>query len=110
MEPDFATQFTGWSFVAAGIMFWAGWVLMPVHIGTYFVPDDFSQVHAHLWFWIWVYRVHIFGMVITTIALIALGSVLADTPARVMVWPGIGVATAGTFVSALAAAFYYHHG
>jgi hypothetical protein len=27
-----------------------------------------------------------------------------------MAWPGVGVATAGTFVAALAAAFYYHHG
>jgi hypothetical protein len=110
MKQDFAAQFTGWSFVAAGIMFWAGWMLMPVHIGTYFVPDDFSRVHAHLWLWIWLYRVHIFGMVITTIALIAVSSLLADSPSRVMVWPGAGVATAGTFVGALAAAFYYHHG
>ena len=73
MKHDFGTQFTAWSFVAAGIMFWAGWMLMPIHVGTYFVPDDFLQVHAHFWLWIWMYRVHIFGMVITAIALIAVG-------------------------------------
>jgi len=110
MKRDFESQFTGWSFVAAGVMLWVGWMLMPVHIGTYFVPGDFAQVYDDLWIWIWLYRVHIFGMVITAIALIAVASMLADTPARIMVWPGVGVATAGTFVTALAAAFYYHHG
>ena len=110
MKQSFETQFTAWSFITAGILFWAGWMLMPTHIGTYFVPEDFSQVHAHFHLWIWLYRVHIFGMVITAIALIAVGSLLADTQSRIMVWPGVGVATAGTFVSALAAAFYYHHG
>jgi hypothetical protein len=110
MKHDFATQFTGWSFVAAGAMLWAGWMLMPEHIGTYFVPEDFARVRDHLWFWIWMYRVHIFGMVITTIALIAASSLVSESEARVMVWPGAGVATAGMIVSALAAAFYYHHG
>lgn len=110
MKRDFETQFAGWSFIAAGVMLWAGWMLMPVHIGTYFVPTDFSAVHEHLWLWIWLYRVHIFGMVITAIALLSVAALFADVPARIMVWPGVGVATAGTFVSALAAAFYYHHG
>jgi hypothetical protein len=110
MKHDFATQFIASSFIAAGVLLWAGWMLMPVHIGTYFIPEDFSKVHARFWLWVWMYRVHIFGMVITAVALLALGSLLTDRPARIMVWPGVGVATAGTFVSALAAAFYYHHG
>jgi hypothetical protein len=110
MKQEFATQVTGWAFVAAGVMFWAGWALLPHHLGTYLVPDDFSEVRAHLRLWIWMYRVHIFGMVITAMALMALAALLADSPARIIVWPGAGVATAGTFVSALAAAFYYHHG
>ncbi len=110
MKQDFGTAFTGWLFVAAGVMLWAGWMLLPHHIGTYFVSEDFAQVRAHLWLWIWIYRVHIFGMVTTAMALFALGSLLTDSPARVMVWPGAGVAAAGAFVSALAVAFYYHHG
>jgi hypothetical protein len=37
-----------------------------------------------------MYRVHIFGMLITTIALIELASVVVETPARVMVWSATG--------------------
>jgi len=57
-----------------------------------------------------MYRVHLFGMVVTVMALVALGSLLSQTEARVLVWPGVAVASAGLMVSALAAAFYYHFG
>ena len=110
MEISFAIQFSGWSFIVAGAMFWLGWVLIPHHIGTYFEPGDFGEVQKNLHFWIWMYRIHIFGMVISAVALLSLFSYLNQHPARVVAWPGIGVATAGIFVSALAAAFYYHHG
>lgn len=110
MEISFAIQFSGWSFIAAGAMFWLGWMLIPHHIGTYFEPGDFGEVQKNLHFWIWMYRIHIFGMVISAVALLSLFSYLNQHPARVVAWPGIGVATAGIFVSALAAAFYYHHG
>jgi hypothetical protein len=91
-------------------MLWGGWMLMPAHIGTFFEPDDFSLVHDHLAFWIWTFRFHLFGMVVTAIALVALASLVAHSPARVMVWPGAAVATAGMIVGAIGAAFYYHHG
>jgi hypothetical protein len=57
-----------------------------------------------------MYHIHIFGFLVTVMALVALGAALADTEARIVVWPGIAVATAGLIVSALATAFYYHHG
>lgn len=110
MENSFAIQFIGWSFITAGAMFWLGWMMIPHHIGIYFEPDDFEKVHKKLHFWIWMYRIHIFGMAIGAIALLSLLSHLTEHPARVIAWPGIGVATAGIFVAALAAAFYYHHG
>jgi hypothetical protein len=110
MKSDFATRFIAGSFLAAGVMFWVGWMLMPSHIGTFFEPEDFSRVYNHFRLWIWMYRVHIFGMVLSAVALISFASVLVQHPGRVMVWPGVGVITAGTFVAALAAAFYYHHG
>jgi TRAP-type C4-dicarboxylate transport system permease small subunit len=59
-------------FVAAGVMLWGGWMLLPRHIGTYFVNEDFARVHEHFHFWIWTYRIHLFGMVTTAIALVAL--------------------------------------
>jgi hypothetical protein len=57
-----------------------------------------------------MYRIHLFGMIVTVIALFALAALVADSPARVLVWPGAAVASSGMLVGALAAAFYYHHG
>ncbi len=110
MQREFEARFTGWSFILAGLLLGGGWMLLPRQLGTYFVPEDFSLVHDQFLLWIWIYRVHIFGMVISAIALFAVATSLAENPCRILVWPGVGVAAAGTFVSALGAAFYYHHG
>lgn len=105
-----ARHFTGGCFIAAGAMLWLGWVLLPVTIGAYFEPDLFGAIHERFHVWIWLYRVHIFGMVLTVMALIALAAMMAGSASRVMIWPGAAVASAGMIVSALGAAFYYHHG
>ena len=110
MKSDFSTKVTGGSFIAAGLMLLLGWILLPTHIGTYFQPQDFAAVHAQWSFWIWMYRIHIFGMVVTTMALVALGALLSESAARILVWPGVAMAGAGMMVSALATAFYYHFG
>jgi hypothetical protein len=110
MSDSFSTRFTGWSFLTAAVLLWGGWMILPVKIGTYFEPELFARIHDVFRFWIWAYRMHIFGMVITVIALVALASLVTESPCRVMVWPGTAVATAGMIVGALGAAFYYHHG
>jgi hypothetical protein len=110
MQKDFASRFAGGAFVAAGLMLALGWLLLPVHIGTYFDPSVFARIHEHFHFWIWMYRIHIFGMITAVIAFIAVAALVAHSPARVLVWPGAAVASAGMIVGALAAAFYYHHG
>ena len=110
MTRDFASRFTAVTFFAAAAMLWLGWMVMPVHLGTFFQPEDFAKVNAHLHLWIWTYRVHLFGMIVAVIALVALGSQLVGSPARVVAWPGIAVAAGGLFVGAVGAAFYYHHG
>ncbi len=110
MYRDFSIRFVAWSFIAAAVMLWGGWMLMPTHIGTFFEPGDFARVHANFHFWIWTFRFHLFGMIFTVIALLALASLLTNSQARVMVWPGATVATAGIIVGAVGAAFYYHHG
>ena len=109
-DHDYSQKFTGDSFLAAAVMVWGGWMLLPVKLGMYFEVGDFAQIHEQLYFWIWTYRVHLFGMIFTAIALVALAAWLAASPARVVIWPGAAVATSGLIVSALAAAFYYHHG
>jgi hypothetical protein len=54
--------------------------------------------------------VHLFGMIVAVMALVALAALVADSPARILVWPAVAVASSGLVVGALAAAFYYHHG
>jgi hypothetical protein len=110
VKPDFAGKVTGCLFLAAALMLWVGWLLSPHHIGMLFGPGDFAAIGAHLHLWLWLFRVHIFGMVTAVLALIALAALLAESPARVLVWPGAAVASAGWIVGAVGAAFYYHFG
>jgi len=110
MKRNFSTGVTGWFFMAGALMFWGGWVLLPVQIGTFFRPEDFAAVQGQLHWWIWLYRVHLFGFLVTVMALAALAAALTEAEARVVVWPGVAVAGAGLVVGCLAAAFYYHHG
>jgi hypothetical protein len=110
MKQNYSTRITGWLFIAGALMLSGGWLLLPVHIGTFFKPEDFAAVHAHLHWWIWLYRVYIFGFLVTVMAFVALAAVLTDSEARVVAWPGITVAVVGLAVGCLASAFYYHHG
>ena len=110
MRRDFPTTFVACSFLAAAALLWGGWLLLPVKIGTYFQPDDFGRVAERFHFWIWMYRLHLFGMVISAIALAALASLVTAPAAKVLIWPGAAIATAGLIVGAVGAAFYYHHG
>jgi hypothetical protein len=110
MKNNFPSRFAGGALVAAGLMLSLGWLLLPVPIGTYFESGVFGQVHEHFHFWIWMYRLYLFGMITTVIALFAVAALVANSPSRVLVWPGVAVASAGMVVGALAAAFYYHHG
>lgn len=97
-------------FFAAALMIWGGWVLLPHEIGPFFAAGDFAAVDAHLGLWIWMFRIHLFGLITAVLALVALGAVLEDSDARVLLWPGAAVAVAGLLVTALGAAFYYHFG
>ena len=74
------------------------------------LPTDFGKIYPQVHFWLWMYRIYIFGLITSVMALMALASLLITAESRVMVWPGITVAVAGTLVTALGAAFYYHHG
>ena len=110
MHDDFESRFSGGAFIAAALMLWLGWFLLPVKPGTFLEPDVFGRIHDQFHFWIWMYRLHLFGMIATVVAFFAFAARVADSPARVLVWPGAAVASAGMLVGALAAAFYYHHG
>ena len=105
MKRDFSTNLTAMLFIAGPLMLWLGWTLLPVKIGVFLEPGDFPAILERFHFWIWMYRIHIFGYLVTMMALIAFGAVLIEMPVRVVAWPGISVAVAGLLVSALAGAF-----
>lgn len=110
MKKDFETNFSGWAFLFAAILLWGGWMLLPHKLGEYIIASDFEQVGKNVWFWIWMYRVHIFGWVTMAIAIFALLSFTGKSPYRVVIVPGAGMTIVGTFTLAIASAFYYNFG
>jgi len=110
MKKDFETSFTGWAFILATILLWFGWALSPHHIGEYIVAADFTEIGKSVWYWIWMYRIHIFGWVTMGISMFALMSMITGRPYRVVVLPGIGMVIVGTFTLAIANAYYYNFG
>jgi len=110
MKKDLETRFTGWAFLVAALMLWGGWFLSPHHVGEYLVASDFGPIGENVWFWIWMFRIHIFGWVIMAIALFSLMSITFEKPYRVVLVPGAGMVIAGTMTLAIASAFYYNFG
>lgn len=110
MKKDFETTFTGWAFVLAALLLWGGWALSSHHVGEYFVASDFAAIGKNVWYWIWMYRFHIFGWVTMAIAMFALVAITARKPYRILILPGAGMVIVGTFTIAIAAAYYYNYG
>lgn len=110
VTKGFETNFTGWAFILAAILLWGGLVLSSHHIGEYIVADDFKEIGKGVWYWIWMYRIHIFGWVAMGIAMFSLVTLTTGRPYRVVTLPGIGMVVVGTFAIAIANAFYYNFG
>ncbi|HCV50608.1 MAG TPA: hypothetical protein DGP89_04615 [Saprospirales bacterium] len=110
MKKDIETKYTAYFFLASALMLWVGWVLSPHNIGEYIVSSDFEPIGENIWFWIWMFRIHIFGWVTMAIAIFALVSITARKPNRVILVPGAGMTIVGTFTIAIAMAFYYNFG
>ena len=107
---DFELCVTGWLFIGAASMLWFGWTLLPVRIGPFFEPKNFGEVYSRLRLWIWLYRIYIFGYLVTVMAFAALAAIVVESDSRILVWPAVAVLAAGLIVAAVAAAFYYHFG
>lgn len=110
MKKDFELKFTGWLFIAAALLLWGGWAFTSHHIGEYIQASDFDAVGESVWYWIWMYRIHIFGWVTMSLALFAFMTLVGKKPFRVMMLPGVGMTIIGTMTLAIAAAFYYNYG
>jgi hypothetical protein len=50
MTQELSTRITGWAFVAAAVMLWFGWLLLPVRLGSFFQPSDFAAVYDQFHF------------------------------------------------------------
>jgi hypothetical protein len=98
----------GGLFLAATLMLWLGWLLLPHKVGAFFQLGDFAHVHRRLRTWLWLFRVHLFGHLMAVMALVALASFYVESPWRVVIWPAVAVLGAGLVVACLASAFYYH--
>lgn len=110
LKKDIETKFTAYFFIASALMLWIGWILSPHNIGEYIVSSDFEPIGENIWFWIWMFRIHIFGWVTMAIAIFAFVSITARKPNRVLLVPGAGMTIVGTFTIAIAMAFYYNFG
>ncbi len=110
MTKNFETKFTGAAFIVAALLLWIGWALSPHHIGEYVAAADFEAIGENVWYWIWMYRIHIFGWVAMGVAIFSLVSFTAKRTSRVLILPGAGVLIIGTFTLAIANAFYYNFG
>ncbi len=82
MKQDFTARVVGSFFLLGAPLLWVGWIALPVHIGTFFTTGDFATVHEKLTLWIWMYRLHIFGFVISVMALVALAGALPGAESR----------------------------
>ena len=110
MKKNFETSFTGWAFILAAVLLWFGWALSSHHIGEYIVASDFPVIGENVWYWIWMYRIHIFGWVTMGISMFSLLSITSGRPYRVVILPGIGMVIVGTFTLAIANAYFYNFG
>jgi hypothetical protein len=110
MEKNHETNFTGWAFILAAISLWFGWALSPHHMGEYIIASDFTKIGKNVWYWIWMYRIHIFGWVTMGVSMFALLSLTTGRPYKVVILLGIGMVIVGTFTLAIANAYFYNFG
>ena len=106
----FELKVAGSLFVAAAAMLWLGWTMLRVRPTAFFLPPQFAEIRADYRRWIWLYRVHIFGYLVTIMGTAALAAAVEGPDDRVLIWPGLAVLAIGSLVGALGTAFYYHMG
>ena len=82
MKDNFAPRFAGAAFVAAALLLWLGWFLLPARPGMFFEPEIFGRIHEQFHFWVWMFRFHLFGMILAVAALTALAALVTESPAR----------------------------
>jgi hypothetical protein len=73
----FAADVTGGLFLAGAGLSWLGWVLLPVRIGPFLEAGDFLAIRGVFRRWIWLYRMHLFGHLVSAMAFVALATTVS---------------------------------
>jgi hypothetical protein len=107
--PPFVLRIAGSLFVAAALMLWLGWTLLRVRPVGFFQPRQFAGIRSDYRRWIWLYRVHIFGYLVTIMGAAALAAAVEGPNDQVLIWPGLP-SSPSAHSWALGAAFYYYMG
>jgi len=101
---------SGCFFIIGAVLLWLCKILLPVPVEYGYKKDDFPRIKKCFHRWIWLYRGHIFGCVITASALVSFGVLVMETQYRILILPALAISFTGLVIWTLAEAFYYHFG
>jgi len=94
----------------AGLSIVVFWALLPVHIESYFVPQDFIAIKSVFYAWMWLFRFLLCGWMIAAVALFSMHHLSTDTGSKTLLQSGAAVCLIGITSISLGQAFYYHFG
>lgn len=97
-------------FILGGILVPLGELLRPVEINERFVIDDFIEIEASMMLWETSFQILIIGLFTRLGGLIALGSLLRVSLSKVILFPGIAIASAALIFAIMSQGFYLHLG
>jgi hypothetical protein len=101
---------SGSFFITGAVLLWLCKILLPVPIEYGYERNDFPRIKKCFYRWIWLYRGHIFGCIISAMALVSFGILIVESAYRILMVPALAVSFIGLIISALAEAYYYHFG
>ena len=109
-QPTFNLRFTGILLIMGAVMVNLGFGHRPVQLQDTFDLPSFLEAHEHQDFWIWSFRILVFGLFIQVMGLAALKTLFRQSEADTVISPGILVCTFALLVSAMSEAYYLHMG
>lgn len=101
---------SGCFFIIGAVLLWLCKMLLPVPIEYGYKKDDFSRIKKCFYRWLWLYRGHIIGYILSAMALVSFGILIMESKYRILMIPALAVSCTGLVISALAEAYYYHFG
>jgi len=109
-QLNFQTKFSAFSFMGSGLAIVVCWALLPVHIHSYFVSEDFIAIKAVFYPWVWLFRFFFCGWILAAMALFSVQHLSQDPAAKMLLQSGAAGCLIGITSISLGQAFYYHFG